>query len=245
MSLFPCPQFMGIWGTTILPHPKIPKGEGASPSWFLPDAICYWPVELTNYLKPLVSEKDRNKIKSLWGECLLKNDMHNAIAVLKRLILDKEELTAEQDQLVAERNQIVARLPELETQDAEATELEAQLQQSEKEVVTLSQETAQLRVQFEEARAKWIGVHNVVLAASDHEAISNKRLNNLEVALYSKTEEVVAAEEKYARLEESHKIFIEHNRVFSTVRDLEVSLQATRSEGDNLLTEVDHLKEEL
>ena len=38
-------------------------------------------VELANYLKPLASEKDWEKIQALSGECLLNNAMHNAASV--------------------------------------------------------------------------------------------------------------------------------------------------------------------
>lgn len=72
------------------------------------------------------------------------------------------------------------------------------MQQSEHEMKTLRQEIGPLRVQFDAAKAKWAEVHSVVLVASDREAASAKRLTNLEAALNSKTEEVTAAEEKYA-----------------------------------------------
>ncbi|XP_019251077.1 PREDICTED: uncharacterized protein LOC109229994 [Nicotiana attenuata] len=118
--------------------------------------------------------------------------------------------------------------------------------QSKQEVVTLSQEVAPLRAQFEETKAKWVEVHNVVLAASDREDATAERLNNLEASLNSKTEEVTVAEAKHARLEEKHNRTIEHNRVFSSiVRELDVSLRSTRSTRDNLSAEVDRLKEEL
>ncbi|XP_019251362.1 PREDICTED: uncharacterized protein LOC109230304 [Nicotiana attenuata] len=130
------------------------------------------------------------------------------------------------DQLLAERYQTAARLSKPEARVAEAVELEVQLQQK--------------------AKAKWVEVQNAILTASDHEAASIERLNNLEAALHSKTEEIVAAEEKHARLKERHKKVTEHNKVFcSTVRDLDVSLQATRFVRDSLSVEVDKLKEEL
>lgn len=63
----------------------------------------------------------------------------------------------------------------------------------------------------------------------------------------SKDKEVVVIDqEKYAQLEDSYKRVVEHNKVLnSTVCDLDISLQAARSERDNLSTEVEHLKEEL
>nr|XP_016460578.1 PREDICTED: golgin subfamily A member 5-like [Nicotiana tabacum] len=192
------------------------------------------PVEFANYLKPLASEKDRKKIQSLSGEC-----MANFLASegLQRLIVDKEKLTSEWDQLLTERDQITARLPELEAQAAEAIELEARLQQSEQEVVTLGQEAALLRVQFEEAKATWVEVQNTVLAAADRRAVSTERLNNLEAVMNSKAEEVAAAEEKYTRLEKRHERVIEHNKVYnSTICNLDVTLQAARSEQNNLST---------
>ncbi|XP_070005699.1 uncharacterized protein [Nicotiana sylvestris] len=165
---------------------------------------------------------------------------------LQRLILDNEELTSERDQLLAERDQIVARLLELEAQATEVLELEARLHQSEQKVVTLGQEAVLLRVQFEEARSKWVEFHNVVLASSDRQAKSTERLNNLEATLNSKAEEVTTTEEKYAWLEERQKRVIEHNKVFtSTDPDLDVNLRAIISERDTLSTEVGRLKEEL
>ena len=62
---------------------------------------------------------------------------------------------------MVERDQAGARLSELETKAAEAVVLEAQ-------------EITPLRVQFEEVRAKWAEVHNVILVASDREAASLK-----------------------------------------------------------------------
>ncbi|XP_070054292.1 uncharacterized protein [Nicotiana tomentosiformis] len=165
---------------------------------------------------------------------------------LQKLILDKEKLTSEWDQLLADRDQIAARLPTLEAQAAVAVELEARLQQSEQEVVTLNQEAAQLRVQYQEAKAKWSEVQNDVLAAVDREAASTKRLNNFEATLNSKAEEAVAAEEKHARMEEKYRKVMEHNKVYnSTIRYLDVSFQVARSERNKLSTEVDQLKEEL
>nr|XP_033513129.1 uncharacterized protein LOC117277828 [Nicotiana tomentosiformis] len=79
-------------------------------------------VDLANYLKPLASEKDWEKIQILSGECLLNNAMHNAAA----------------DKLLAERDKTVLRLSELETKATEAVVLEARLQQSEQEVLELA-----------------------------------------------------------------------------------------------------------
>ncbi|XP_070048460.1 uncharacterized protein [Nicotiana tomentosiformis] len=165
---------------------------------------------------------------------------------LQRLILNKEKLTSERDQLLAERDLIDARLLELEAKDVKAVELEARLQQIDQEVVTLSQETALLKVQFQEAKAKWSEVQNDVIAVVDREVASAKRINNLEAALNSKVEEAAVAEEKHARMEEKYKKVMEHNKFCnSTINDLVVSLQAARSERNNLSIEVDQLKEEL
>ncbi|XP_070032080.1 uncharacterized protein [Nicotiana tomentosiformis] len=157
-----------------------------------------------------------------------------------------QTLTSGRNQLLAERDQTVARLLELEDKDVEAVVLEARLQQSEQEVEALSQEISPLRVQFEEAKAKWDEVHSVVLAASELETTSAERLNNLEAALNSKTEELAAAWVKYAQLEEKYKKTLEHNRLFSsTVRELDVNIKSIRSTWKNLCAEVDQLKEEL
>ncbi|XP_070042762.1 uncharacterized protein [Nicotiana tomentosiformis] len=228
--------------------PPLEKGEGISVSTRC--NLLSRSVEIANYLKPLASEKDWEKIQALSGECLLNNAMYNANFLasegLQRLIRENEELTSERDQLLVERDQAVIRLSELETKAAEDVVLETHLQQSEQKVETLSQEIALLRVQFEEARAKWAEVHIVILVAFDREAASVERLNNLEAALNSKAEELAAAEVKYAHLEEKHKRTIEHNKIFSsTVRKLDVSLKSVRCARENLSTEVTQLKEEL
>ncbi|XP_009790314.1 uncharacterized protein LOC107771356 [Nicotiana tabacum] len=147
---------------------------------------------------------------------------------------------------MVERDKTIARLLELETKAAKAVVLETQLQQSEQEVEALSQEIARLRVQFEEAKAKGAEGHNVVLAASNHEATCAERLTNLEAALNSKTEELATAGVKYVLLEEKYKNTIEHNIIFnSTVRELDVSLKSVRSVRENLYVELNLLKEEL
>nr|XP_009779323.1 PREDICTED: uncharacterized protein LOC104228545 [Nicotiana sylvestris] len=61
-------------------------------------------------------------------------------------------------------------------------------------------EVAPVKAQFEETRANYIEVHNDILAASDREATSAKRLRNLEAALNSKTDKDTPTEEKYARM---------------------------------------------
>nr|XP_016505585.1 PREDICTED: uncharacterized protein LOC107823463 [Nicotiana tabacum] len=118
--------------------------------------------------------------------------------------------------------------------------------QREQEVVTLSQDIGPLRVKFNEAKAKWVEVHSVVLAATNREAASTERLTNLEAALNSKTEELAATGVKHAQLEEKYKKTIEHNRLFSsTVHELNVSLKSIRSAQENLSAEVTQLKQEL
>ncbi|XP_070057479.1 uncharacterized protein [Nicotiana tomentosiformis] len=204
------------------------------------------PVDLANYLKPLASEKDWKKIQALSGECLLNNVMHNAAAGLQRLNHEKEDITSAQDQLLAEHEQHVTRLLELEAKAAEAVVLEARLQKSEQEVVTLSQEVGPLRVRFDEARAKWVEVHNVVLAGTEREASSAGRVITLEATLNYKTEELVVVGVKHTQLEEKYRKTIENNRLFSlTVRDLDVSLKSARSAWENIFAEVTQLKEEL
>lgn len=117
------------------------------------------------------------------------------------------------------------------------------MQQIEQEVETLNQEIAPLRAQFEEARGKWAEVHSAILAASDHEAASAEKLNNLEAALNSKTKELAATGVKYAQLEEKCKKTIELNRLFSSsVCDLAVSLRSVRSGRKNLSAELTNLK---
>ncbi|XP_070032754.1 uncharacterized protein [Nicotiana tomentosiformis] len=205
------------------------------------------PVDLANYLRPLASEKDWEKIQILPGECLLNNAMHNAAAAnFLASEQEKEELTYEQDQLLAERDRTILRLSDLETRAKEATVLEARLQQSKQEVVTLSQEIKLLRVNFDEAKAKWAEVQNAILGETDREAASTERVINLEAAFNSKSEELAAVEAKHAQLEEKYKKTIEHNRLFrSTVLELDVSLKSARSAWENLSAEVIQLKEEL
>ncbi|XP_019228918.1 PREDICTED: RAB6-interacting golgin-like [Nicotiana attenuata] len=171
-------------------------------------------------------EKDWEKIQALSGECLLNNAMHNTTAAnfldyegLQRLIREKEELTSARDQLLAEREQTIARLSELEVKVAEV----------------VAQGIGLLRVQFDEAKAKWAKVHSVVLVASEREAATVERLTNLEATLISKAEELAVAGVKYAQLEEKYRRTIEHNRLFSsTVRDLDVSLRSVRFAWENL-----------
>ncbi|XP_070034514.1 uncharacterized protein [Nicotiana tomentosiformis] len=168
------------------------------------------------------TEKNWEEIQALSEECLFNKAMHNAAAAnflasegLLRLIHEKKEITSARDQLLAEQEQNIARLSELEAKAAEVVVLEARLQQSEQEVVTLSQEIGPLRDRFDKARAKWVEVHNVVLAATEREAASAKRVTNLEVALNSKIEELVAVGAKHAKMEEKYVKTIEHNRLFS------------------------------
>lgn len=131
---------------------------------------------------------------------------------------------------MAEREKIVARLTALEAQDVEAVELAARLQQREQDVVTLSQEVTLLRVQLQEAKAKWSKVQNVVLANANCEAGSNERLNNFEAALNSKAKETAAAEEKRAQMEERYKKIMEQNPIqILTFRDVDLSLGTTRA----------------
>ncbi|XP_070046550.1 uncharacterized protein [Nicotiana tomentosiformis] len=179
--------------------------------------------------------------------------MHNAAAAdflasegLQRLIHEKYEIIFARDQLLAQQEQHIARLSELEAKADEAVVLEARLQQSEEEEVTLSQEIGPMRVIFDEARAKWVELHNVVLAAIEREATSTERVNDLEAALNSKIEELAAVWEKHAQLEEKYRKTIEHNRLFSsTVRNLDVTLKSARPTRKNLSAEVTQLKEEL
>ncbi|XP_070031836.1 uncharacterized protein [Nicotiana tomentosiformis] len=118
--------------------------------------------------------------------------------------------------------------------------------QSEQEVLTLSQKIGPLRVRFDEAKAKWAEVQNVVLATIDREAAFAERVINLEATLNSKSEELAVVVAKHAQLEEKYKKTIEHNRLFSsTVRELDVSLKSARTAQENLSAEVTQLKEEL
>ncbi|XP_070055368.1 uncharacterized protein [Nicotiana tomentosiformis] len=182
-------------------------------------------------------------VSTLWGEFDLANFL--ASEGLQRLIHEKEELTSERDQLLAERDQTVLRLSELETKAAKAVVLEARLQKSEQEVVTLRYEIGPLRVRFDEAKAKWAEVQNVILAATDREAASAKRVINLEATLNSKSEELAVVEAKHAQLEEKYRKTFEHNMFFSsTVRELDFSLQSTRSAREKLSAEVTQLKQE-
>nr|XP_009597450.1 filament-like plant protein [Nicotiana tomentosiformis] len=169
------------------------------------------PVELDNYLKPLASEIEWEKIQALERECLLKNAMHNAAdnfltsKVLQRLIRDKEEQSSARDQLLAEQEQSVIRLSELEAKATEAVALEARLQQSGQDV---------------------------------REATTAKKVTELEATMDSKIEKLAAMEAKCAQLEEKYRKTIEHKRLFSsTVHDLDVSLQSVRSARKSLSNE--------
>ncbi|XP_070034604.1 uncharacterized protein [Nicotiana tomentosiformis] len=236
-----------------------------------PAASAEWKVKSSSKEKATLSEKDKcgvnpkksEKKLSAWM-CARKafntpfmivissGDKRNSYANflsfegLQRLIPEKEELTFKRNQLLVQRDQTILRLSELETKVTEAVGLEARLQQSEQEVVNLSKEIRPLRVRFDEAKAKWAEVQNVVLAATDREAASAERVINLEATLNSKSEELAVMVEKHAQLEEKYRKTIEHNRLFSsTVCELDVSLKYARSTQENLSTEVTQLKEEL
>ncbi|XP_070037201.1 uncharacterized protein [Nicotiana tomentosiformis] len=240
-----------LWKELAPKYGCLPASSVAAPE----EDILADPTDAARLLQEMLTRiaKDSEKIQALSGECLLNNAMHNAATAnfiasegLRRLIMEKEELTSERDQLVVKRDQAVIRLSELETKAAEAVVLEIRLQQSEQKVETLSQEIAPMRFQFEEAKAKWAEVHNSILAASVREAASAERLNNLEAALNSKAKELVASEVKHAQLKEKHKRIIEHNKIFSsTVCELDVSLKSVRCARENLSAEVTQLKEEL
>ncbi|XP_070042609.1 uncharacterized protein [Nicotiana tomentosiformis] len=228
-------------------HPSTPSASSPSSPTLPPVTATSSPLSTSIQEEDsLALENDWEKIQALSGEFLLNNAMHNAAAAnllssegLQRLIREKEELTSKRDQ-------IIARLSEFEAKVSEAVVLETRLQQSKREVETLIQEIAPMRDQFEEARAKWDEVHSVILAASGRESASAERLNNLEAALNSKTEELAAPEVKYAQLEENYKINIEHNRLFISIfHDLDVSLWSIRYARENRFAEVDQLKEKL
>ncbi|XP_070043929.1 uncharacterized protein [Nicotiana tomentosiformis] len=113
-------------------------------------------------------------------------------------------------------------------------------------MVTLSQEIGPLRVRFDETKAKWAEVQDVVLAATEREAATADNVTNLEAALNSKIKELAAVGAKHAQLEEKYRKTIKHNRLFSSiVRDLDVSLKFARSTRESLSVEVSQLKEEL
>ncbi|XP_070045891.1 uncharacterized protein [Nicotiana tomentosiformis] len=116
----------------------------------------------------------------------------------------------------------------LEAKAAEAGELEARLQHSEQEMIALSQEASQLNVQFQEAKAKWSDVQNDVLATAERESASIERLNNLEAALNSKAEEVDAAEDKRAQMNERYKRIMEHNKAKMGVTDIDDEIAKAR-----------------
>ncbi|XP_070040371.1 uncharacterized protein [Nicotiana tomentosiformis] len=166
------------------------------------------PVELANYLKPLASEKDWEKIQTLLGECLLNNAMHNAAAAnflasegLHRFFREKEELSSERDRLLVERDQTVLRLSELEIRVAEVVALEARLQQSEHE--------------------------DAILDANDREAAAAERITDLEAALNSKAEELAATRASHALLEEKSaqdNLSVEITQIKEELRRREASL---------------------
>ncbi|XP_070008161.1 uncharacterized protein C713.09-like [Nicotiana sylvestris] len=67
-----------------------------------------------------------------------------------------------------------------------------------------------------------------------------------DAALNSKVKEATVAEEKRAQIESMYRNIIDQNKVcITTIRDLDLSLRAMRSERDGLLTEVDRLKAKL
>nr|XP_033515678.1 proline-rich receptor-like protein kinase PERK8 [Nicotiana tomentosiformis] len=76
----------GNLGHNYSPPSPDPRGRrSVTPSVSKKCHLLSRPVELANYLKPLASKKDKKKILSLSGECMLNNAMHNAAAVYRQL----------------------------------------------------------------------------------------------------------------------------------------------------------------
>lgn len=114
------------------------------------------------------------------------------------MIREKEELTSEWNYLLGEQDQTILHLSELESKANEVVVLEARLQQREQELATLSQEIVLLMVRFNEAKAKWVEIQDVILAATEREAANAKKVTNLEAALNSKIKELAVVGAKHA-----------------------------------------------
>lgn len=67
-------------------------------------------------------------------------------------------------------------LPVLEAKVAKKDELEARLQQTAQDKMAHNQEVAQLHKYLREAKAKWVELQNVVIAATEHESSSSSKL---------------------------------------------------------------------
>ncbi|XP_070057546.1 uncharacterized protein [Nicotiana tomentosiformis] len=125
-------------------------------------------------------------------------------------------------------------------------EIEARLQQSEKEKMAHSQEADQLQEKLQEAKAKWVELHDVVLAAAERESAFEDQINNLKADLHSKTKEANPFEEKRVKMEEKFKRNMEKKWIhLNTTIELDSRLNTMRSERDDLQVETDRLQAKL
>lgn len=105
--------------------------------------------------------------------------------------------------------------------------------------MALSKEATQLHAQLQDFKARWVKLQDAI----ESESAFVEQVHNLEVALSSKIEEATPTEEKQARMEERFKKIMKKNWVhITTICDLDLILDATRSERDGLHDEVVKLK---
>ncbi|XP_070039697.1 uncharacterized protein [Nicotiana tomentosiformis] len=165
---------------------------------------------------------------------------------LQRLILEKQELASERDKPLVERNQLVEHLPVLEAKIAQMDELEARLQQYEQDRMDYSQEAAQLHENLEEAKAKWVELHDMVIVIAEHESDFMEQVNNLEAVLRAKIEEANAADEMREKMKEKFKRVMEQNRLHSSNNvELDFRISGMRTENEELQSKIDWIQVKL
>ncbi|XP_070042608.1 uncharacterized protein [Nicotiana tomentosiformis] len=214
--------------------------------------ILFKPVGVANYLMPLASNKDQQKMEALSAECLINNIMlfsaqANLLASegLQKMIQAKEELASERDRIAAERDQLAERLQALEARLVTMGELESMLEKSEQEKIIHNQEAAQLHEELEELKAKWVELQDAVTVAAELEYASMEQINNLKASLCSKIEEATA-EEKRARMEQRFKKVMEQNSEHArTNTDLCRTYGIMRDENEQLQSKIKKLRSKL
>ncbi|XP_070023212.1 uncharacterized protein [Nicotiana sylvestris] len=190
------------------------------------------------------NEEDSLQLDAQPGE--LQNLPAEEVQGLQRLILDKQELSSEQDQLLAERNQLVKCFPVLKAKVANMNELKSWLQQTEQDKMSHIQEDAQLHEGLKEAKCKWIELHDAVAAVIERESSFEDQVNNLKANLCSKIDEVNAAKEMSAKMEDRLKRVMEQNRLHTTSNvELDYILKAMKAENEELHAKIDKLRAKL
>nr|XP_009804075.1 PREDICTED: uncharacterized protein LOC104249361 [Nicotiana sylvestris] len=102
------------------------------------------------------------------------------------------------------------------------------------------------RENLKEAKAKWVELHDTVIAAAERESAFMEQVNNLEASLRSKIEKANATEERRAKMEETLKRVMEQNRLHSTTNvELNSKISTMKAENKKLQSKIDKLREKL